>query len=267
MKSKLEQLELDYGSIIDLHSRLKNGQPDEVAALVNRIRAEDFPDVRAPLEPGSITGDSHADEPGSSEDMPSEGNWDSYNTTPTAYGEMSRNPFPPDAYYNRMSDNIPIDPALAGLDPQVSQYTQPNPNNYNQHTPMSIPFNQDPNLNVFGMPISDSGAPVSARQLFQTHTSSMLRSNLNNLRQGMSLQSRSIPEACSAYTESQVESLISDVQLHADHEIPKARLCELSSIAAVAAQYLRGTLQPGIFEFFYGRFSCLPEALSSRFIR
>jgi hypothetical protein len=180
---------------------------------------------------------------------------------------MSRNPFPPDAYYNRMSDNIPIDPALAGLDPQVSQYTQPNPNNYNQHMPMSIPFNQDPNLNVFGMPISDSGAPVSARQLFQTHTPSMLRSNLNNLRQGMSLQSRSIPEACSAYTESQVESLISDVQLHADHEIPKARLCELSSIAAVAAQYLRGTLQPGIFEFFYGRFSCLPEALSSRFIR
>jgi hypothetical protein len=266
LKSKLEQLELDYGSIIDLHSRLKNGQPDEVAALVNHIRAEDGPDVRAPLEPGSITSDGHADELESSEDLPGE-DWDSYNTPSTAYGEMSRNPFPPDAYYNRMSDNIPIDPALAELDPQVNQYTQPDPNNYNQHMPMPIPFNQDPNLNVFGLPISDSGAPVSVRQLFQTHTPSMLRSNLNNLRQGMSLQRRSIPEGCSAYSESQVESLISDVQLHADHEIPKARLCELSSIAAVSAQYLRGNLQPGIFEFFYGQLSCLPEAQSSRSIR
>jgi hypothetical protein len=264
LKSKLEQLELDYGSIIDLHSRLKNGQPDEVAALVNRIRAEDFPDVRAPLEPGSITGDIHTDEPESSEDMASEENWNSYNNPPTAYGEMSRNQFSPDPFYARMTDNIPIDPALAGLDPQVNQYTQSNPNNFNQHMPMPIPFNQDPNLNVFGLPISDSGAPVSARQLFQTHTPSMLRSNLNNVRQGMSLQSRSIPEACSAYSESQVEGLISDVQLHADHEIPKARLCELSSIAAVAAQYLRGHLQPGVFEFFYGRLSRLPEVLSSR---
>jgi len=222
--------------------------------------------VRAPLEPGSITGDGHADEPESNEDVASEENWDSFNTPPAAYGEMSRNPFPTDPFYNRMPDNIPIDPALAGLDPQVNQYPQPNQSNYNQHMPIPIPFNQDPNLNIFGLPISDSGSPVSARQLFQTHTPSMLRSNLNNLRQGMSLQSRSIPEACSAYTESQVESLISDVQLHADHEIPKARLCELSSIAAVAAQYLRGHLQPGVFEFFYGSFYLSSRSSAVTFI-
>jgi hypothetical protein len=267
LKSKLEQLELDYGSIIDLHSQLKNGPPDEVAALVNRIRAEDFPDVRAPLEPGRITSDGHPDEPESSEDVASEGTWEPYNKPPTAYDEMSRNPFPQDSFYDRMSDNIPIDPALAGLDPQVNQYTQPSPTNFNQHVPVPIPFNQDPNLNVFGLPISNSGTPVSARQLFQTHTPSMLRSNLNNVRQGMSLQSRSIPEACSAYTESQVDSLISDVQSHANHEIPRARLCELSSIAAVAAQYLRGHLQPGVFEFFYGALFCLTEAPSSRSTR
>lgn len=264
MKGKLEQLELDYGSIVGLHSRLKNGQPDEVAALVNRIRAEDFPDVRAPLDPGSITSDSHADEPESTEDAASE-DWDSFNPPPAAYGEMSRNPFPRDPFYTGMSDNIPIDPALAGLNPQSTQYTQPNPTNFNQ-IPIPLNFNQDPNLNVFGLPISDSRSPVSLRQLFQTQTPNMLRSNLNNLRQGMSLQSRSIPEACCAYSESQVESLISEVQLHADYDIPKVRLCELSSVAAVAAQYLRGHLQPGVFEFFYGRSSCLSQALSSKSI-
>jgi hypothetical protein len=265
LKSKLEQLELDYGSIVDLHSQLKNGPPDEVAALVNRIRAEDFPDVRAPLEPGSITSDGHPDEPESSEDVASEGNWESYNNPPTAYGEMSRNPFPQEPFYDRMSDNIPIDPALAGLDPQANPYAQPNPDNFNQSMPVPIPFNQDPNINVFGYPISGAGSPVSTRQLFQTQTPSMLRSNLNNLRQGMSLQSRSTPEACSAYSESQVESLISDVQLHADLDIPKSRLCELSSLAAVASQYLRAHLQPGVFEFFYGRFA--PSSRSTARVR
>jgi hypothetical protein len=267
LKSKLEQLELDYGSIVDLHSRLKNGPPDEVAALVNRIRAEDFPDVRAPLDPGSITSDGYPDEPESSEDVASEANWDSYNTTsPAAYADMSRNPFPQEPFYNRMPDNIPIDPALAGLDPPVNQYTQPSPDNFDPPSmPMPIPFNQDPNINIFGFPISDSGSPVSTRQLFQTQTPSMLRSNLNNLRQGMSLQSRSTPEACSAYSESQVESLISDVQLHADLDIPKSRLCELSSLAAVASQYLRAHLQPGVFEFFYGRFA--PSSRSTARVR
>ena len=61
-----------------------------------------------------------------------------------------------------------------------------------------------------------------------------------------------MPEECIAYSESQVESLISVVEMHADHEIPRASLCELSSIAAVAAQYVRGHLQPGVIEFFYG---------------
>ena len=181
--------------------------------------------------------------------MTSEDNWESFNTPPTAYGEMSRNQFQTAPFY---PDNIPIDPALAGLDPQVSQYTQSNTTSFNQQMPIPIPFSQDPNLNVFGLPISESGSPVSLRQLFQTYTPSMLRSNLINLRQGMSLQSRSIPEACCVYSGSQIESLISDVELHGDHDIPKARLCELSSIAAVAAQYLRGHLQPGVFEFFYG---------------
>jgi hypothetical protein len=245
LKSKLEQLELDYGSIVDLHSRLKNGPPDEVAALVNRIRAEDFPDVRAPLDPGSITSDGYPDEPESSEDVASEANWDSYNSTsPAAYADMSRNPFPQEPFYNRMPDNIPIDPALAGLDPPVNQYTQPSPNNFNPPSmPMPIPSNQDPNINIFGFPISDSGSPVSTRQLFQTQTPSMLRSNLNNLRQGMFLQSRSTPEACSAYSESQVESLISDVQLHADLDIPKSRLsrccCFAVSSSPPAARSLR----------------------------
>ena len=73
LKSKLEQLELDYGSIVDLHSQLKNGQPDEVAALVNRIRAEDPLESREPLDPGSITseGRSHADGPESNADVAS----------------------------------------------------------------------------------------------------------------------------------------------------------------------------------------------------
>ena len=191
--------------------------------------------------------------------MASEDNWESFNTPPTAYGEMSsRNQYTAAPFY---PDNIPIDPALAGLDAQVGQYTQPNTTNFNQQMPAPMPtlFNQDPNLNIFCLPIPESGSPVSLRQLFQTHTPNMLRSNLVNLRQGMSLQIRSMPEACSAYTESQVESLISDVQLHGDHDIQKSRLCELSSIAAVAAQYLRGHLQPGVFEFFYGPLAILQE--------
>jgi len=105
---------------------------------------------------------------------------------------------------------------------------------------------------MYNMPLMNSEAPLSARQLFQTYTPSMLRSNVTNVRQGMSIQSRSMPETCTAYSESQVESLISVIEMHADHEIPRASLCELSSIAAVASQYVRGHLQPGVIEFFYG---------------
>lgn len=254
LKSKLEQLELDYGSIVDLHSQLKNGQPDEVAALVNRIRAEDPLESREPVDPGSITSESrsHADGPESNEDVASEANWDSFNTPP-AFGEVPRNQIPPNPFYSGMPDSIPIDPALAGLDPQLSRYAQPGPSDFGtQNTSIPTQYTQDPNLNAYNLPGSNSDGPMSARQLFQTHTPSMLRSNVSNIRQGMSIQSRSMPESCAAYSESQVESLISVVEMHADHEIPRASLCELSSIAAVAAQYVRGHLQPGVIEFFYG---------------
>lgn len=256
LKSKLEQLELDYGSIVDLHSQLKNGQPDEVAALVNRIRAEDPLESREPLDPGSITSESrsHADGPESTGDVASEANWDSFNTPPAAFGGTPRNQFPQKPFYSGISDEIPIDPALAGLDPQLGRYTQPVPSNFgSQNTTMPAQYTQDPNLSAYNLPVPNSDAPMSARQLFQTHTPSMLRSNVSNVRQGMSIQSRSMPEECIAYSESQVESLISVVEMHADHEIPRASLCELSSIAAVAAQYVRGHLQPGVIEFFYGK--------------
>jgi hypothetical protein len=255
LKSKLEQLELDYGSIVDLHSQLKHGQPGEVAALVNRIRAEDPLESRAPLDPDSITSDtiSHADGPESSGDVASEANWDSFNTPSTPFGEIPRNQFSPNPFYSEMPDNIPIDPALGGLDPQLGQYGQPSPSNYgSQNLAVPTPFNQNPNLNIYNTPVSNSEAPISPRHFFQTQTPSMLRSNISNVRQGMAIQSRSMPEECTAYSESQVESLISAVEMHPDHEIPRASLCELSSIAAVAAQYLRGHLQPGVIEFFYG---------------
>jgi hypothetical protein len=241
---------------VDLHSQLKNGQPDEVAALVNRIRAEDPLESRAPVDPGSITSESrsHADGPESNEDGASEANWDSFNTPPTVFQEVQRNPFTPNSFYSGMPEDIPIDPALADLDPHLGRYGQPGPSNTfgSQNVAVSTQFNQDPNLNMYNLPLLNSEAPISARQLFQTHTPSMLRSNVTNLRQGMSIQSRSMPEACTAYSESQVESLISVIEMHADHEIPRASLCELSSIAAVAAQYVRGHLQPGVIEFFYG---------------
>lgn len=255
LKSKLEQLELDYGSIVDLHSQLKNGQPDEVAALVNRIRAEDPLESREPVDPGSITSESRsrADGPESNEDVASEANWDSFDTPPTAFGEVPRNHIPPNPFYSGMPDNIPIDPALSGLDPRLSRYAQPGPSDFGtQNTSIPTQYTQDLNINAYNLPGSNSNGPMSARQLFQTHTPSMLRSNVSNIRQGMSIQSRSMPESCAAYSESQVESLISFVEMHADHEIPGASLCELSSIAAVAAQYVRGHLQPGVIEFFYG---------------
>lgn len=231
-----------------------------MAALVNRIRAEDLSEPRAPLEASSITGDSYTDGPESSEDMASEANWDSFNQPPTGYGEMPRNTMvPPNPFYTAMPaampDDIPIDPALAGLDPQLNQYTQPNPATFIQNTAMSTQYDQTQNLGVYGLPLLNTGAPVSARQLFQTYTPSMLRSNIPMLRQGMALHGRFMPQACTAYDESQVEGLISDVELNADHEISRAHLCELSSIAAVAAQYVRGHLQPGVMEFFYG---CTP---------
>lgn len=257
MKSKLEQLELDYGSIVDLHSQLKHGHPGEVAALVNRIRAEDPSESRAPLDPDSITSDghSHADGPESSGDVASEVNWDSLNTPPTAFGEIQGNPFPQNPFYSGLPDSIPIDPALAGLDPQLSGYGQSNPTSFgSQNIAGSTTFSQDPNLTMYNMAVTKSEVPMSARQLFQSQTPQMLRSNVSNVRQGMALQSRSMPEACTAYSESQVESLISAVEMHADHEIPRVSLCELSSIAAVAAQYVRGHLQPGVMEFFYGEF-------------
>jgi hypothetical protein len=260
LKSKLEQLELDYGSIVDLHSQLKHGQPGEVAALVNRIRAEDPLESRAPLDPDSITSDtlSHVDGPESSGDVASEANWESFNTPSTPFGELPRNQFSPNPFYAGMPDNIPIDPALGSLDPQLSQYGQPSPSNFvAQNLAIPTPFNQNPNLNLnmYNTPVSNSDAPISARHFFQTQTPSMLRSNVSNVRQGMAIQSRSMPEECTAYSESQVESLISAVEMHQDHEIPRASLCELSSIAAVAAQYLRGHLQPGVVEFFYGKSS------------
>lgn len=237
---------------MDLHSQLKHGQPGEVAALVNRIRAEDPLESRAPLDPGSITSESHshADEPDSSEDVASEANWESFNTPPTTFGEIPRNPFPPNPFYSEMPDEIPIDPALGGLDPQLSRYAQPGPSSFGSQNMAA--FNHDANLSTYNLSVGNSEAPVSARQIFQTQTASMLRSNVSNVRQGMSIQIRSMPEVCTAYSESQVESLISVVEMHADHEIPRASLCELSSIAAVAAQYVRGHLQPGVIEFFYG---------------
>ena len=256
LKSKLEQLELDYGSIVDLHSQLKNGQPDEVAALVNRIRAEDPLESRAPLAPGSITSESrsYADGPESSEDVASEAEWESFNTPPTAFGELPHNRLPQNPFYPGMGpDDIPIDPALAGLDPQLNRYSQPGPSGFgSQDITVPGPFTQDPNLNLYNLPMPSADVPISARQLFQTHTPSMLRSNVFNVRQGMSIQSRSMPEGYTAYSESQVESLISIVEMRADDEIPRASLCELSSIAAVATQYVRGHLQPGVVEFFYG---------------
>jgi hypothetical protein len=254
LKSKLEQLELDYGSIVDLHSQLKHGQPDEVAALVNRIRAEDPLESRAPLNPGCITSEthSHADEMASS-DMASEANWESFNKPLAAFGEIPRNPFPSNSLYRRMPDNIPIDPALAGLDPQLSPYNQPSASNPgSQSLAIPMPFNQDPSLNIYNMSMSNFDAPISARYLYQTQTPSMLRSNISNVRQGMAIQSRSMPEVCTAYSESEVEGLILAIEMQPDHDIPRASLCELSSIAAVAAQYVRGHLQPGVIEFFYG---------------
>lgn len=255
LKSKLEQLELDYGSIVELHSQLKHGQPDEVAALVNRIRAEDPLESRAPLDPASITSEthSHADGAESNEDAASEANWESFNAPSTAFGEIPRAPFTQNPFYSGMPDDIPIDPELAGLDPQLSRYGQPVPPAFDSSSVvMPTPYNQDPTRNVYNMPLSEAGAPIPARHLFQIHTPTMLRSNIANVRQGMSIQSRSMPEGCSAYSESQVESLISAVELQADNDIPKASLCELSSVAAVAAQYVRGHLQPGVIEFFYG---------------
>jgi hypothetical protein len=260
LKSKLEQLELDYGSIVDLHSQLKHGQPGEVAALVNRIRAEDPLESRAPLDADSITNDthSHADGPESSGDVASEANWESFNTPSTPFGEIipiPRNQFSPNPFYSGMPDNIPIDPALGSLDPQLSQYGQPSPSNFvAQNLAIPTPFNQNPILNIYNTSVTNSEAPISARHFFQSQTPSMLRSNISNVRQGMAIQSRSMPEECTAYSESQVESLISAVEMYPDHEIPRASLCELSSIAAVAAQYLRGHLQPGVIEFFYGEF-------------
>ena len=266
LKSKLEQLELDYGSIVELHSQLKNGQPDEVAALVNRIRAEDPLESRAPLDPASITSDthSHADGAESSEDVASEANWESFNAPSSAFGEMPRAPFTQNPFYPGMPDDIPIDPALAGLDPQLARYDQQAPSAFGASSvAVHTPYNQDPTRNVYNVPMSEAGAPIPARHLFQAHTPSMLRSNISNVRQGMAIQSRSMPEGCSAYSESQVENLISAVEMHADHEIPKSSLCELCSIAAVAAQYVRGHLQPGVFEFFYGKLSCQPVARST----
>lgn len=255
LKSKLEQLELDYGSIVELHSQLKHGQPDEVAALVNRIRAEDPLESRAPLDPASITSEthSHVDGAESNEDAASEANWESFNAPSTAFGEISRTPFTHNPFYSGMPDDIPIDPELAGLDPQLSRYGQPVPSAFDSSSVVvPTPYNQDPTRNVYNLPLSDAGAPIPARQLFQNHTPDMLRLNIPNVRQGMSIQRRSMPEGCSAYSESQVESLISAVELQGDQDIPKASLCELSSIAAVASQYVRGHLQPGVIEFFYG---------------
>ncbi|KAM0716977.1 hypothetical protein Q7P37_006829 [Cladosporium fusiforme] len=251
LKSKLKQLEVDYGSLVDLHSQLKNGQPDQVAALVNRIRAEDFPEVRAPLEQGSITGDGHVDEAESNEDGTSEANWSSLHTPPTGFGEMQQNPFPSNAYYTGVPGQIPIDPALAGLDPQLQQYTHSNQGDLPQNNMIASPYAQDPSLNVYGLQSPTSGTPMSARTLFNSSASSMLRSNLPIVRQGFALHSRSTPEACSVYSEAQVESLISDIEMRADHEITRAHLCELSSIAAVATQFVRAHLQPGVVEFFY----------------
>lgn len=254
MKGRLEQLELDYGSLVDLHSQLKHGQPDEVAALVNRIRAEDFPEVRAPLEQGSITADGLPDGMDSTEDGASDAKWDSLRTPLSGFGDIQQNPFTPNPFYGSMDDDIPIDPALSGLDPQLQQIGQSGSSSFAQQAMMQGSFNQGPGLQMYGTSIASESTP-SARQLFQNHVPSMLRTNLPIVRHGMALQSRSMPESCSAYSDAQIETLIREVEVQADHEISKSRLCELSSIAAVAAQYVRGAIQPGLIDFFYGQFT------------
>lgn len=240
---------------MDLHSQLKNGPPDEVAALVNRIRAEDYPESRPPLEQGSITADGQADEAESSEDVTSDGNWESLHTTPSGYGEMQQQQaLPQNLFFAGVGDQIPIDPALSGLDPQLQQYGNPNPSAFPQQNMLNTSYDQDPTLNMYGLPLPASGSPPSARSLFISFAPSMLRSNIAMVRQGLALQMRATPESCSAYSESQVEGLISSVEMRADHEIPRSHLCELSSVAAVAAQYVRAHLHPGIVEFFYGEY-------------
>lgn len=240
---------------MDLHSQLKNGQPDEVAALVNRIRAEDYPESRPPLEQGSITADGQADEAESSEDVTSDGNWESLHTTPSGYGEMQQQQaLPQNPFFAGVGDQIPIDPALSGLDPQLQQYGNPNSSAFPQQNMLNTSYDQDPTLNMYGLPLPASGSPPSARSLFNSIAPSMLRSNIAMVRQGLALQMRATPESCSAYSEAQVEGLISSVEMRVDHEIPRSHLCELSSVAAVAAQYVRAHLHPGVVEFFYGEY-------------
>ena len=190
----------------------------------------------------------------STEDGASDAKWDSLRTPLSGFGDIQQNPFTPNPFYGSMDDDIPIDPALSGLDPQLQQIGQSGSSSFAQQAMMQGSFNQGPGLQMYGTSIASESTP-SARQLFQNHVPSMLRTNLPIVRHGMALQSRSMPESCSAYSDAQIETLIREVEVQADHEISKSRLCELSSIAAVAAQYVRGAIQPGLIDFFYGQFT------------
>jgi hypothetical protein len=95
---QFEQLELDYGSTVNLRSQLKHGQSDKVAALVNRIRAVNFLDARASLELSGDASEVHRDDAESSDNVASEINWDSLNTSPGAFDGM-----PPNSFHRTLS--------------------------------------------------------------------------------------------------------------------------------------------------------------------
>lgn len=225
-----------------------------MAALINRIRAGDCWDVRAPPERSGNTSDGHPDHPEPSEDVASAIDWDPLCTNLGAFGETPSNPYSLDPLYACMPYNIPVDPALAAFDPQLNQHAQQPDTTYSAHSIAMFPqSSQDHNPSLWNLPVSNSVAPVSARSFFHTQTPSMIRYNVSNIRLGMALQESSLLGVGPVYSESQVDSLFSNVEENADHKITGACLCQLSSLATVAVQCLRGYLQPGVIEFFYGR--------------
>lgn len=251
MKTKLEQLELDCGRAAELHSQLKHGEPDEVVALVNRIRTEDCLNTRAALESGSIADDDNQDKSQSNKILGSHVSWHISSNRTAGFHEMQQSPSNRNPSFSALNDEFPIDPALSGPDAPIRRPTSPKRSIYPQQTATQNPFYQDPSFRVHSLPMSIPTVP-SARQYFRIYTPSLLRSSFPMLRHVIALQISSMPASCSIYTEAQIESLIFGVQMQADHDIPRSQLCELSSIATVAAQCVPGYIQSPLIDFFYG---------------
>lgn len=88
-----------------------------------------------------------------------------------------------------------------------------------------------------------------------------LRSNIDKIREGFAVQRLCISEIFYCYDSEAFEGLVANLVPERELQITKATLGEVCAVAATSGQYVRDSIEPGILDYWYGKFaSCLQKS-------